>query len=70
MLVFTRGKGEQIVIGDAIVVTVIRVRGRQVHLAIEAPAEISVRRAEAKSTRRQPESPRRKPDRRGGEPSQ
>jgi carbon storage regulator len=46
MLVLTRRIGERIVIDGGITVTVIKVRGRQVCLGIEAPKEIPVQRAE------------------------
>ena len=46
MLVLTRKLGESITIGDHIKVTVISVRGNQVKLGIDAPAEVPVHRAE------------------------
>lgn len=46
MLVFTRKKNEQIVIGDHIVVTVVEIRGDKVRLGIEAPKEVPVHRRE------------------------
>ena len=46
MLVLTRKELQSIVIGVNIEITVAEVRGQRVRLAIEAPAEISVRRAE------------------------
>jgi carbon storage regulator len=45
MLVLSRKKGERIVIGD-VVITVLRVQGRQVGLGIEAPPSVVVRREE------------------------
>jgi carbon storage regulator len=46
MLVLTRKVGEQIIIGDNIRLTVTTIRGNQVRLAIKAPAETLIRRAE------------------------
>lgn len=41
-LVLTRRAGERISIGDGIVVTLVRIRGSQVQLAIEAPDEVHI----------------------------
>ncbi len=46
MLVFSRKKNEQIVIGEHIVVTVVEIRGDKVRLGIEAPKEVPVHRRE------------------------
>ena len=46
MLVLTRRKGEEIVINDEIVVTVVRIEGNKVRLGFEAPESVSVRRKE------------------------
>lgn len=46
MLVLTRKKNETIVIGGAIKVTVVEIRGDKVRLGIEAPREIGVHRQE------------------------
>ena len=46
MLVLSRKLGERIVIGDRIVVTVVRLDHGQVRLGIEAPREIAVFREE------------------------
>jgi len=46
MLILTRRTGEAITIGDAIVVSVLEVRGPQVRLGTSAPAEVAVHRAE------------------------
>jgi len=46
MHVITRKKGESLVIGDNIEVTVIEVRGDEVRLAVEHPVEVSVHRRE------------------------
>ena len=46
MLVLSRKKNEQIVIGDDVVLTVIEIRGDRVRLGIEAPARVPVHRYE------------------------
>jgi len=46
LLVLTRKKGEKIVIGDNIVLTVVDIKGDQVQLGIEAPRDIPVHREE------------------------
>ena len=48
MLVFNRKRGEEIVIGDGIRVTVLEMRGNQVKLGFVAPAEATIRRQEIK----------------------
>ena len=46
MLVLTRKADEQIVIGDDIKITLVRVRGNSVRIGIEAPREVRVLRGE------------------------
>jgi len=46
MLALARKLGESITIGDDIRITIIAVKGNQVKLGIEAPAEVTVHRAE------------------------
>jgi carbon storage regulator len=46
MLILTRRIGERILIGDDVSITVLGVRGNQVRLGVDAPAEISVHREE------------------------
>jgi carbon storage regulator CsrA len=46
MLVLTRKENEQILIGDDIKITVVKVRGKGVRVGIEAPREVRVVRAE------------------------
>ncbi|EPY07956.1 carbon storage regulator [Paenibacillus alvei TS-15] len=46
MLVLTRGKGQKIMIGQDIVLTVVEVNGDQVRIGIEAPSDISIYREE------------------------
>lgn len=46
MLILTRRIGETIMIGDDVTFTVLAVRGNQVRLGINAPAEVAVHREE------------------------
>lgn len=46
MLVLSRRKGESIILGDDIVVTVVAIRDDVVRIGIEAPKEMSVHRRE------------------------
>ncbi len=46
MLVLSRKLGEKIVIGDNIVVTVVKIDRNQIRVGIEAPTDISVYREE------------------------
>lgn len=48
MLVLTRKNGEELVIGDGIVVTVLSVQGNRVQLGINAPRSVSIRRGPVK----------------------
>jgi carbon storage regulator len=50
MLVLSRKKGEQIVIGDDIVVTVQRLSGNRVSIGIEAPDRCRIVRGELRET--------------------
>jgi carbon storage regulator len=59
MLVLTREKNQRIVIGEDIVITVISIHGSKVRLAVEAPIEIPVDRAELADKKRQDERERR-----------
>ncbi len=46
MLVLSRKRDQQVIIGDGIVITVVEIRGDKVRLGIEAPAEVPVHRLE------------------------
>ena len=46
MLVLTRRRGQSIVIGDSVVVTVLEATGDSVRLGITAPREVTVHREE------------------------
>ncbi len=46
MLILTRRAGETLTIGDDVTVTILSVKGNQVHLGIKAPRDIPVHREE------------------------
>lgn len=46
MLILTRRVGETLVIGDNVTVTVLGVKGHQVRIGINAPADVQVHREE------------------------
>jgi carbon storage regulator len=46
MLVLSRKKGERLMIGSGIVLTVLEVRGTSVRLGIEAPGDVPILREE------------------------
>ncbi len=46
MLVLARKTGQQIMIGDSIVVTVVGIRAGQIRLGIDAPAHVAIHRRE------------------------
>ena len=46
MLVLSRKVGEKIVIGDSIVVEVVKVKGNRVTLGLVAPADVTIMRSE------------------------
>ena len=46
MLVLSRKEGEQLRIGDNIIVTILEIRGDKVSIGIEAPRTVSVHRQE------------------------
>jgi carbon storage regulator len=46
VLILTRRVGETVMIGDSITVTVLRVKGNQVRLGVNAPKSVSVQREE------------------------
>jgi carbon storage regulator len=46
VLILTRRVGESVMIGDEVAVTVLRVKGNQVRLGVNAPKSISVQREE------------------------
>ncbi|MCO6456125.1 MAG: carbon storage regulator CsrA [Pirellulaceae bacterium] len=46
MLVLSRKLGEQIMLGDEVVITIVEIRGDKVRLGIDAPANVPVHRRE------------------------
>ena len=46
MLILTRREGESVLIGDEVTITVLRVKGNQVRLGVNAPKNVSVQREE------------------------
>jgi carbon storage regulator len=53
MLVFSRKKGESVMIGHDIELVVVRTKGGRVKLAVKAPANVTIRRAELPAVCRQ-----------------
>ena len=51
MLVLTRKDNQRILIGDAIVVTIVRIQGGVVRIGIEAPPEVLIAREELLGSR-------------------
>jgi carbon storage regulator len=49
MLVLTRKKGERVMIGDDIVVTIIDIRGDGIRIGFDAPRGVTIQRAEVLS---------------------
>lgn len=48
MLVLSRKTGERLVIGDNVVITIVRIQGDKVRIGIEAPSDVRVIREELK----------------------
>lgn len=46
MLILSRRTDESIVIGDEVTITILSVKGKQVRIGINAPADVSVHREE------------------------
>lgn len=46
MLVLTRRVGERLIIGDDVTVNVLSIKGNQVRIGIDAPAEVMIHREE------------------------
>lgn len=63
MLVLSRMKGEQIVIGGSITVTILEVRGDKVKLGFAGPAEIPIHRQEVHERLMQEQAAQRSPER-------
>ena len=58
MLVLSRKKSEQILIGDNVVVTVVDIRGDKVRLGVECPKEVPVHRREVYDAIQRNEKPK------------
>ena len=54
MLVLSRKAGEQVCIGDSVVVTVVAVRNGQVRLAFDAPSGVAIDREELRRHGKRP----------------
>jgi carbon storage regulator len=54
MLVLTRKVDERIQIGKDVVITIVRVRGGEVRVGIEAPKEVRVKRSELEDKKDKP----------------
>ena len=46
MLILTRRKGEKLIVGNAVTITMLDIKGHQISIGIEAPADVSVHREE------------------------
>jgi carbon storage regulator len=53
MLVLSRKQSERLIIGDNIVVTIVRIAGGSVRLGIEAPPEVQIQREEIRLREKQ-----------------
>jgi carbon storage regulator len=65
MLVLSRRTGEQLVIGEGITITILKVCGEQIRIGIEAPPAVQVRRGELPPRPHTPREPRPRPRRNG-----
>ncbi len=46
MLVLTRRVGERLIIGDDVTISILSIKGNQVRIGIDAPAEVMIHREE------------------------
>jgi carbon storage regulator len=54
MLILTRKRGETVVIGDNVAVTVLGVKGQQVRIGIAAPDDVAIHREEVLKRQTEP----------------
>ena len=57
MLVLSRKESEKIMLGDSIVLTIVRVSGDRVRLGIEAPSDMLILRKELEDSGNKPGTP-------------
>jgi carbon storage regulator len=55
MLVLSRKEGERIMLGDSVVLTIVRVSGDRVRLGIEAPSDMLILREELSASGEPPQ---------------
>jgi carbon storage regulator CsrA len=65
MLVLSRRTGEQLVIGEGVTITILKVCGEQIRIGIEAPPAVQIRRGELPPRPHTPREPRPRPRRNG-----
>jgi carbon storage regulator len=53
MLVLSRKEGERLVIGEDIVITLVRIDGNRIRIGVQAPPEIGIKREELLTTQLQ-----------------
>jgi carbon storage regulator len=58
MLVLSRRTGEQLIIGEGITITILKVCGEQIRIGIEAPPAVQIRRGELPPRPHAPREPR------------
>lgn len=61
MLVLSRKEGERIMLGDSVVLTIVRVSGDRIRLGIEAPSDMLILREEL-NAKSEPCPPRQEPN--------
>ncbi len=61
MLVLTRKLGERIVVGDSIIISIVRIEHDKVRIGIEAPRDVPILREEVRNRTRAPAGPALRP---------
>ncbi len=54
MLVLSRKVGQTIQIGDQVSITITQIKGKNIRIGIQAPAEVAIRRGELDTSDKQP----------------